>query len=149
MLGRCLCGEVAFEFDGSISSIELCHCTRCRRSTGSAFAAEFYVNPARFRWTRGESLISVYEAPILRNPPAYRVSFCRNCGTQVPTVRDGAAVISIPAGLVEEPLDARVSDQIFIGMRASWFEPARLTGVPAYEAGPPREFREQIQAMVK
>jgi hypothetical protein len=149
MQGRCLCGEIEFEFDGPISGIELCHCSRCRRSTGSAFAAGFYVNPAKFRWTKGENMISVYEAPILRNPPAYRVSFCRNCGSEVPTVRAGASVISIPAGLVEGQLDARISDQIFMGLRASWFNPTELSGVPSYEAGPSREFREQMQAMVK
>ena len=149
MLGRCFCGEVAFDFDGPISSIELCHCSRCRRSSGSAFAAEFYVNPARFRWTKGESRISFYDAPILRNPPAYRVSFCRNCGSQVPTVREGASVISIPAGLVEGQIDAQVSDQIFMGLRAKWFDPVGLSDMPAYEAGPPHEFRERMMSAVK
>ncbi len=149
MFGRCLCGEIVFEFGGPTCSIELCHCSRGRRTTGSAFAAEFYVNPAKFRWTKGENVISLYDAPILRNPPAYRVSFCRNCGSQVPTVRDGASVISIPAGFVEGKIDARVSDQIFVSLRANWFDPTRLSHTPTYDAGPPREFRERMMATVK
>ncbi|MCZ6459403.1 MAG: aldehyde-activating protein, partial [Gammaproteobacteria bacterium] len=36
--GQCLCGAVAFEVEEIIGPFELCHCTRCRKSTGSAFA---------------------------------------------------------------------------------------------------------------
>lgn len=67
----------------------------------------------------------------------------------MPTVRDGAAVISLPVGLVEGQIDAQVSDQIFWAMRAHWWNPVELSELPAYEAGPPREFRERTIAEVK
>ncbi len=149
MVGQCLCGGVAFEFDGPISSIELCHCSRCRRATGSAFAAEFYVHPASFRWVRGEDLISFYDAPILRTPPAYRISFCRTCGSQVPTVHEGSPAISVPAGLVQGELPARVSDHIFVGMKAPWWNANQIAKLPEYDAGPPAEFRASMLAAVK
>ena len=37
--GSCLCGGVKFEVRGSKGPFELCHCNRCRKATGSAFAA--------------------------------------------------------------------------------------------------------------
>ena len=37
--GSCLCGGVKFEIRGSKGPFELCHCNRCRKATGSAFAA--------------------------------------------------------------------------------------------------------------
>jgi hypothetical protein len=30
MTGRCFCGNVVFEFDGPITDIEICHCSRCQ-----------------------------------------------------------------------------------------------------------------------
>ena len=86
MTGQCFCGSVAFEFDGPTTNIEFCHCSRCQRATGSPFAAEFKVRAEKFRWLRGEGLISFCDAPILRDPPAYRRSFCKTCGSQVPTL---------------------------------------------------------------
>jgi hypothetical protein len=149
MVGQCLCGGVTFEFDGPISSIELCHCSRCRRATGSVFAAEFYVHPAGFRWVRGENLISFYDAPILRNPPPYRISFCHTCGSQVPTVREGSPAISIPTGLVQGELPARASDHIFVGMKAPWWDGNEIAKLPVFEAGPAPEFRARMLAMVE
>jgi hypothetical protein len=33
MTGRCFCGNVVFEFDGPITDIEICHCSRCQLAT--------------------------------------------------------------------------------------------------------------------
>ena len=38
--GSCLCGAVAFEVDGRVTPIQLCHAHRCQKSTGSAFSPE-------------------------------------------------------------------------------------------------------------
>ena len=143
MQGHCLCGEVAFEFDGPMTGIELCHCSRCQRATGSAFDAGFYVRTDRFRWLRGEHLISFYDAPILRNPPAYRHSFCRTCGSPLPTLYENQPHIQIPTGLVQETLPSTASDHIFTAMKASWWN-AEVTSLPSHPGGPPPEFRARM-----
>jgi hypothetical protein len=53
--GACLCGEVAFEFDGPVLELELDHCSRCGKATGSAFASELQVASESFRWLRGRA----------------------------------------------------------------------------------------------
>lgn len=58
--GSCLCGQVRFEIDGTLSPMQYCHATRCRKASGSAFAAEVAVNAAQFRWVRGADAITVY-----------------------------------------------------------------------------------------
>ena len=35
--GSCLCGGVAYEIDGRVSPIQLCHARRCRKMSASAF----------------------------------------------------------------------------------------------------------------
>jgi hypothetical protein len=36
--GGCLCGSVRYRAKGKPSRVSVCHCTDCRRCTGSAFA---------------------------------------------------------------------------------------------------------------
>jgi hypothetical protein len=86
MTGQCFCRGVAFEFDGPTTDIEICHCSRCQRATGSPFAAEFRVRADKFRWLRGEELLSFFDAPILREPPAYRRTTMTDIVTAVSTV---------------------------------------------------------------
>ena len=114
MTGQCFCGSVAFGFDGPTTDIEICHCSRCQRATGSAFAAEFRVRAEKFRWLRGEELISIFDAPILREPPSYRRSFCRTCGSAVPSVFAGNPVVTIPTGLVDGDVPVRAADHIWV-----------------------------------
>ncbi len=71
--GSCLCGGVRFEIERAVGPFELCHCRRCRKATGSAFFSGMYVPTEDFRLVEGKELITTYEAPILREPPAYRV----------------------------------------------------------------------------
>jgi hypothetical protein len=51
--GGCLCGKVAYEADPPFLKFVRCHCSRCRRATGSAYAANLYVAPQSFRWVAG------------------------------------------------------------------------------------------------
>jgi hypothetical protein len=136
MTGQCFCGSVAFEFAGPLTKIELCHCTRCQRATGSPFAAEFKVRADKFRWLRGEDLISFCDARILRDPPAYRRSFCKTCGSKVPTVFAGNPAVNIPAGLVDGDVPARAVDHIWISKKANWLDLAALAALPQYVEDP-------------
>ena len=37
--GRCICGSVRYEVRGPLRDVAACHCTECRRVTGSIFHA--------------------------------------------------------------------------------------------------------------
>ncbi|NNF78320.1 MAG: GFA family protein, partial [Rhizobiales bacterium] len=52
--GRCLCGQVAFEFEGKINWCGHCHCESCRRNTSSAVATFFAVPRSAHRFTGRE-----------------------------------------------------------------------------------------------
>jgi len=120
MKGRCLCGAVAFEIEGTPTPIEICHCSRCRRAYGGAFAATFYVRRAQLRWTAGEDRVRIYDAPILREPPAYRHAFCGDCGAPLPIVKDGLDVAEIPAGLIAGDPGVRPLRHIHTRVRVPW-----------------------------
>jgi hypothetical protein len=71
MRGSCLCGKVQYEVSGSAISFSFDHCSRCRKSAGSAFA-EVICKLAEFRWITGPSLVRICEAPVRKS--AARIS---------------------------------------------------------------------------
>jgi len=75
--GSCLCGGVAFEASDQIE-LRNCHCSRCRKARGAAYAANLFVPAGGFRWLRGEDLLINYRLP---NTQRFGNSFCRICGS--------------------------------------------------------------------
>jgi len=120
--GSCLCGGVRFEIARAVGPFELCHCSRCRKASGSAFAACVGVEAADYRLLAGAELIQSYDAPILRAPPAYRSSFCRRCGSPVPNPPPDANWFEIPAGLLEDDPELAPDKHIFVEHCPPWFE---------------------------
>jgi hypothetical protein len=140
--GGCLCGGVRFEVSGRPTPIQLCHARRCQRSTGSAFAPELAVGRAGFRWLRGEDLIDGYEAPLLREPPAYRRAFCRVCGSPVPVVREESDFVVLLAGTLDEDPGVHPFRHIFTAESAPW-DTAR-DALPRFEGRPPAAQRLRL-----
>ena len=120
--GSCLCGGVRFEIARAIGPFELCHCRRCRKASGSAFLADLGVRAEDFRLLSGGELISTYDAPILRSPPAYRTSFCSRCGSPVPNPDPQAEWFRVVAGVLDDDPILRPDKHIFIELKAPWFE---------------------------
>src|ERR1700733_11566046 len=120
--GSCLCRGIRFEFTKAAGPFELCHCTRCRKVTGSAFFSGLYVRVEHFRLLEGKELITTYEAPILREPPAYRASFCSRCGSPVPNPNGGAGLLEIPAGRLNDDPEMKPDKHIFVELKSPWFE---------------------------
>jgi RimJ/RimL family protein N-acetyltransferase len=139
--GACLCGGVRFEIAKAVGPFELCHCNRCRKASGSAFAAFLGVEVADYRLLAGADLIASYDAPILRAPPAYRRSFCRRCGSPVPNPDPGADWFEVPAGGLDGDPGLRPDKHIFVELNPPWFEIAdTLPRLSAAELG---EWRRQ------
>ena len=118
--GGCLCGGVRFLIAEASGPFELCHCRRCRKATGSAFAAGIYVAREKFELLQGMDLIQAYEASIREAPPAYRRCFCRRCGSPVPDALSGAAAIEVPAGSLDDDPGVRPDKHIYVEFKAPW-----------------------------
>ncbi len=118
-MGSCLCGEVAFEIDGEITAHHYCHCSRCRKRTGSAFQSSASCRESDFRWVKGEELIQVSRVPPI-SPAGGHHRFCSRCGCSVPfdLLNDQ---FWIPAGCLDD-IALRFERHTFVGSKASWFE---------------------------
>jgi hypothetical protein len=115
-LGSCLCGEVQFEIVGDFERFFLCHCGRCRKDTGSAHAANLFSQSAKIAWRSGETRITTFQVPSTRHVKA----FCSICGSAVPSVQMEGALLVVPAGSLDSPIDIRPDAHICVASRADW-----------------------------
>jgi len=120
--GRCLCGTVRFEVTRFEGPFELCHCSRCRKATGSSFVAGVRVRASDFRWLGGEGEIDVYEAPLRERPPPYRTAFCRHCGSPTPPPPPLPDDFEIPAGLFDDAGVPAPDRHIYVEHLPAWDE---------------------------
>ena len=56
MKGSCLCGAVRYEVTGTPTAFDLDHCSRCRKSSGSAFRAELIFEATEFECSADDRL---------------------------------------------------------------------------------------------
>jgi len=113
---------VRFEIARASGPFELCHCTRCRKASGTAFVSGIRVLSSDFRLLSGGELIASYEAPILERPPAYHTHFCTRCGSPVPKPPDAAESFEIAAGVLDDDPGARPDRHIYVECNADWLE---------------------------
>ncbi len=119
--GSCLCGGVRFELSRAVGPLELCHCSRCRKVSGSAFIAGLGVRREDFRYVAGQDLVTTYDAPILKQPPAYRSCFCRRCGSPVPDPTATAAWFEVAAGLLDDDPGVVPERHIMTDRKSPWY----------------------------
>ena len=116
--GECNCGAVSFAVDTSVADVYVCHCSICRRSTGSSGIAVSIVSSAQFRWTQGQEHIRTWHKP----GHDWETSFCMTCGSPLPGKNDDSNKY-IPVSLLSEGAhDLRVAHHIFVGSKADWEE---------------------------
>ena len=114
--GSCLCGHVEYEIDNSLGPIVFCHCSVCRKSTGSAFQPVTRIPSADFRIVRGQDRLSEFQYE-----PGHHRYFCANCGSGIYARRDATPdVVIVRLGTLDTPVDRDIAAHIFVGSKASW-----------------------------
>lgn len=78
--GSCLCGKSKFESTAEPLMIAACHCSHCRKQSGSAFSMNIGV-PANSVTLSGDSL-KVYKDKGASGEDVLR-HFCGNCGSPI------------------------------------------------------------------
>jgi len=130
--GSCLCGKIQFEYSEELGPIIQCHCRQCRKSNGSAFAANSQIEQSRFKIIAGKDLIKEYES----TKGKFR-AFCSNCGSPVYSRKDSLQdKIRIRLGLLDTGIDKKPSFNIFVDSKAEWHEICdEIPQYPGFEPG--------------
>ena len=116
--GSCLCGAIAYEVRPPFAFFKYCHCSRCRKNSGSAHAANLLVDAGQFAWTRGEGALRRYE---LAGARAFCTSFCTVCGSALPWPTRNGKWVLVPAGGLDDAPGVFPDKNVFWNSRAPWY----------------------------
>lgn len=115
MRGSCNCGQVTFEIDGNVGPVGQCHCSKCRKASGTSGNAVFYAAAASLVFRSGEDHVTHYA------DGGWGHSFCKLCGSPSPSLAPNGKIWFVPAGLMDDDIGHRgYAAHIFVGSKAEW-----------------------------
>jgi hypothetical protein len=120
--GGCLCGAVRYEVRGEPYVSGLCHCTTCRKLTGSAFSATANWHEPQFRMT---GAVQTYE----------HRQFCPLCGSRLFYLFDGGVEIFLGT-LDQAPNGIKPMIEVWTVRREPWLPP--VPGTAVHAENPPK-----------
>ena len=114
LAGECFCRATSYEVADQFAYALNCHCSNCRRTTGSAFKPFAGIAREKLVVTRGRDNLLIY------GDEAGHDAHCRRCGSLLySVVREGAFVHVAMGTLVDDP-SIRPTAHIFVGSKAPW-----------------------------
>jgi hypothetical protein len=117
--GGCLCGGVRYEVRGPFLRASHCHCSRCRRHSGTAVCTQGRVRREDFRLLTGAELVRAFTPEV----GAAVKAFCSVCGSSLfGGTWPGGPEVSIRLGSVDGDPGIRPQYHTFVGSRAVWDE---------------------------
>jgi len=114
--GSCLCGDVRFEITGEIKDIIHCHCSKCRKAQGSAFATNGNLDIKHFTITHGSKNLTEYQS----DKGQYKY-FCNRCGSPIISKNiNNPSTVRVRLGTIESDIKEKPEAHIFVSSKASW-----------------------------
>lgn len=117
LLGSCLCGALQYEATGNPTRFYHCHCSRCRKASGTGHATNLFLADAKLVFTQGESLLKSYKIP---EAERFTRQFCSECGSSVARYVKEMNGVIIPAGSLGSEPPIKPQARIFWDSRAEW-----------------------------
>lgn len=117
--GECLCGAVRYVLTAEApKAMFLCHCSRCRKETGTIHGANVFFARGTLSWERGGDQLTAFALPGTRKA---RV-FCSTCGSPMPRETEEGRIV-LPAGSLDDSSLVTPTAHIFCASGSAW-EPA-------------------------
>jgi hypothetical protein len=116
--GSCLCGAIRYELTREPVWAHNCHCRRCRKIRGAAFASNLFVPLDSFRYTQGKALLNSYKLP---SAERFTHVFCSVCGSSLPFLNEARGLAVVPMGSLDDDPDHPPEANIFVSSKAPWF----------------------------
>lgn len=119
MEGGCACGAVRYRMVARPLFVHCCHCTRCQRETGSAFAVNALIEASNLELLRGEAQqIALPSA----SGKGQVISRCRDCGIALWSDYgiSRAPIHAVRVGTLDDPSIAAPDIHIFTSTKQPW-----------------------------
>ena len=114
--GSCLCGNINYEVTAELGDFGYCHCTSCRKASGSSHGANAPVARSDFHLSDALHALREYES----SPGKFR-AFCSRCGSPIyaylVTTSD---ILRLRLGSLDTPFERQPLAHTFVLDKASW-----------------------------
>ena len=131
--GGCNCGSIRYRLGGKIMGVAACHCTNCRKQSGSAYSVNMVVKSSDMT-VEGE-LTRYTDSDTDSGQPVIR-EFCGKCGSPIRSVPEAMPQIAVvKVGTLDVPEAFAPKVHIWTRSAVPW------ANIPAdairFEKGPP------------
>lgn len=112
--GRCLCGAVQYTVADNFRYALNCHCSNCRRATGSAFKPFGGIAREQLALTAGADRLMRYGSEAAHD------AHCGACGSLLWSLVQQGAVVHVTYGTLVDAPSLAPQAHIFVGSKAAW-----------------------------
>jgi hypothetical protein len=113
--GKCLCGAVRFTVADAFVYAANCHCSNCRRATGSAFKPFAGIERDKLHVTSGDDNLMIFGDENAHD------TRCKVCGSFLYSVVRAGTFVHVAMGTIIDEPTIRPTAHIFVGSKAPWF----------------------------
>jgi hypothetical protein len=125
LAGKCYCGAVQYTVADAFLYAMNCHCSNCRRTTGSAFKPFAGIERDKLAVTQGRNNLLIY------GEDSGHDAHCKICGSFLYSLVREARFVHVGMGTLVDAPSIRPTKHIFVGSKAPWFE--ITDDLPQYE----------------
>jgi hypothetical protein len=111
--GKCLCGAVEYTVADQFAYAAYCHCSNCRRATGSAFKPFAGIERDKLKIAEGQDNLMLFGEETGHD------AHCRTCGSLLYSLIRPDFIHVAMGTLVDDP-SVRPNAHIFVGSKAPW-----------------------------
>jgi hypothetical protein len=115
--GSCLCGKVVIELPDEFDYMGNCHCSQCRKFTGSDYSSVGGLDSDKFSVVSGKEFISVY-----KKSEETELGFCKCCGSSLYSRKITGKKHNIRLGILDDSPTQHPEFHIFVKSKAPWKE---------------------------
>jgi hypothetical protein len=115
LAGGCLCGAVHYSVKDEFIYALNCHCSNCRRATGSAFKPFAGIERDKLCITRGKDNLLIFG-----DERASHDVHCKTCGSLMFSVVRNGEFVHVTLGTLADTPTIRPTAHIFVGSKAPW-----------------------------
>ncbi len=115
--GSCLCHKIQYQILDNLEYSVYCHCSECRKFSGSSFSILGGISSDKLKVTRGEEYISYYE-----KTKDSTMVFCKVCGSSLYVIKPNINMIHLRLGTLDMIPSLKPQAHVYVGSKAEWEE---------------------------
>ena len=137
--GSCLCGEVRYSIAGLPIYAVYCHCSECRKFSGSPFSASLGVGVAQLTIDKcDDATIGRFE-----KTPTTHLRFCSRCGSSIYVEKIDHGLVHIRMGTLDIAPSVEFNAHIHTDSKAAW-DTLPEDGLPRFPTSPPANLISEL-----